>query len=394
MPVARKIEGFMERSSWIRRMFEEGARLKAEHGVDKVFDFSLGNPNLEPPEEFHRVLRELIADEGPCWHAYMANAGYQHTREAVAAYVSREQGVEVPAQNVVMTSGAGGALNVIFKAILDEGDEVLVPRPYFAEYDFYIDNHGGVVRHVDTTPEFDLDLVALEKAVGPKTRAVLINSPNNPTGRVYSAEAITGLGKLLERTWIQCGRVVYLIADEPYRKIVYDGVTVPSVMAAYPNTIVATSYSKDLSLSGERIGFLAAHPDIPEVGRLMGGLILANRILGFVNAPALMQRAVALLQGTAVDIAPYQRNRDVLYRALVEAGFSVPHPDGAFYLFPRAPIDDDVAFVRELQEKLVLVVPGSGFGGRGHIRIAYCVAPETVDGALPLFREVAARYFK
>ncbi len=393
MPLAKKIDGFIEHSSWIRRMFEEGARLKAEHGADKVFDFSLGNPNLEPPQEFDQVMQELLADPAPGLHGYMANAGYPATREAVAAFVSGEQDVEVPPENVVMTSGAGGALNVILKAILDEGDEVLVPKPYFVEYGFYVDNHGGVLKPVDSTPAFDLDLDAIEAAITPRTRALLINSPNNPSGRVYSAESVQALGKLLEHKWLETGRVVFLISDEPYRHIVYDGVTVPPVLSAYTNTIVTTSYSKDLSLSGERIGFLAVHPGILEVGRLMSGLILANRILGFVNAPALMQRAVARLQGVKVDLSFYQRNRDVLWEALRDAGFTVPRPDGAFYLFPKAPIDDDVAFVRELQEQLVLAVPGSGFGGPGHFRMSYCVSHQTVDGAIPVLREVGCRYF-
>ncbi|GAB4262663.1 MAG: pyridoxal phosphate-dependent aminotransferase [Thermoleophilia bacterium] len=393
MPLAKKMDEFIEHSSWIRRMFEEGTRLKALHGADKVFDFSLGNPNLEPPEEFDRVMQELLADPRPGLHGYMANAGYEFTREAVAAFVSEEQAVKVPSSNVVMTGGAGGALNVVFKAILEPGDEVLVPKPYFVEYGFYVDNHGGVLKPVDSTPEFDLDLDAIEAAITPRTRAVLINSPNNPSGRVYPAEAVRALGGLLEHKWLETGRIIYLVSDEPYRHIVYDGLSVPPVMSAYTNTIVTTSYSKDLSLSGERIGFLAVHPDIPEVGRLMAGLVMANRILGFVNAPALMQRAVARLQGVKVDVGFYQRNRDVLWHELQEAGFTVPRPDGAFYLFPKAPTDDDVAFVRELQERLVLVVPGSGFGGPGHFRISYCVSHATVDGALPILRDVGRRHF-
>lgn len=391
--MAGKIAESMERSSWIRRMFEDGARLKAEHGADKVFDFSLGNPNLEPPQEFHRVLTELLADINPCWHGYMPNAGYPSTRAAVAKQVSAEQGVDVPPQNVVMTVGAGGGLNVALKAVLDPGDDVLVPRPYFVEYDFYVDNHGGTLHTVPTTPEFDLDVPAVERALTPRTRAVIINSPNNPTGRVYSAESIAELGRLLERASADRGRSIYLIADEPYRKIVYGDTVVPSVLAAYPNTIVASSHSKDLSLAGERIGYLAAHPAIPDVETLVDGLVLATRILGFVNAPALMQRAVERLQDVRVDMRLYERNRDLLLDGLLEAGFTVPRPDGAFYLFPRAPIDDDVAFVRELQKDLVLAVPGSGFGGPGHFRMAYCVAPQTVDGALPVLREVGRRYF-
>ncbi|MHB1343800.1 MAG: pyridoxal phosphate-dependent aminotransferase [Thermoleophilia bacterium] len=393
MPVSKKIESFMERSSWIRRMFEEGGRLKAEHGADKVFDFSLGNPNLEPPEEFHRALRELIEEPHPGRHGYMSNAGYVETRQAVADYLTVEQGVTIGSDHIVMTSGAGGALNVIFKAILDEGDEVLVPKPYFVEYGFYADNHGGVLKPVETHADFSLDLDKIAEAITPKTRALILNSPNNPTGRIYPEETVRELGRLLEHKWLENGRVIFLLADEPYRKIVYGDTTVPSLMAAYPNTILSTSYSKDLSLSGERIGFIAAHPGISDVQQLMGGLVLANRILGFVNAPALMQRAVARLQGVKVDLTFYQENRDLLLAALRGSGYTVPEPDGAFYLFPKSPVEDDVVFAQELQEQLVLVVPGSGFSGPGHFRIAYCVSRQTVEGAIPIFEELGRKYY-
>jgi aspartate aminotransferase len=392
MPVAKKIDSFMERSSWIRRMFEEGARLKAEHGAEKVFDFSLGNPNLEPPEAFHDVLLDLLEERTPGAHGYMPNAGFTEVRAAVAEQVSREQELEVPAGHVVMTSGAGGALNIIFKAILDPGDEVLVPRPYFVEYDFYVDNHGGVLKSVPTTADFDLDVEALEAAITSRTRAILLNSPNNPTGRIYREESLASLGRMLEQRWLECGRVIFLISDEPYRKIVYGGARVAPLMKYYPNTLVTSSYSKDLSLSGERIGYVAVHPKVPDTPRLMGGLIMANRILGFVNAPALMQRAVARLQGEVVDLTPYQRNRDLLYKSLTDVGYDVPNPEGAFYLFPKSPIEDDIEFVRELQERLVLVVPGTGFHGPGHFRLAYCVAEETARGALPVFEELGRKY--
>ena len=392
MPTAKKIEGFCERSSWIRRMFEEGDRLKAIHGCENVFDFSLGNPNVEPPVEFQRVLEELVHDPAPGLHGYMPNAGYPEAREAVAWYLTDDQRVDVPAANVVMTCGAGGALNVIFKAILDPGDEVIVPNPYFVEYTFYVDNHGGILKPVDTTADFGLDLEAIEAAIGKSTRAILINSPNNPTGRVYPAESLSRLGELLRRKCVETGRIIHLVSDEPYRRIVYDGVRVPAVMAAYENSLIASSYSKELSLAGERIGYLAAHPAIPCVETLMEGLILANRILGFVNAPALMQRAVTRLQGVGVDLSLYERNRRVLYEALADAGYRVTLPEGAFYLFPRSPVEDDVAFARELLEHQVLVVPGVGFGAPGYFRMAYCTAPDVVDGALPALREMGAKY--
>jgi aspartate aminotransferase len=393
MPVAKKIADAAQCSSWIRQMFEEGARLAEVHGCDQVFDFSIGNPNLEPPKEFDAVMEELLHDPTPGRHGYMPNAGYPETRAAVAAYLAQDQGVPVEAMHVVMTCGAGGALNVVFKAILDPGDEVVVPRPYFMEYGPYVDNQGGVLKLVATRPDFDLDLEALDAAIGPRTRAVLVNSPNNPTGRVYPAATVQALGELLRRRSAKAGRMIYLVSDEPYRRIVYDGVRVAPVMAAYENTIIASSYSKELSLAGERIGFLAAGPAIPKVEELMEGLVVANRILGFVNAPALMQRVVARLQGVAVDVAPYKRNRDVLCEELTNAGFTVSKPEGAFYLFPRTPIDDDVAFCREMQENLVLVVPGSGFGLPAHFRLAYCVAPGVVDCALPVFRRIGAKYF-
>ncbi len=388
MPTAKKIDGFCQRSSWIRRMFEEGDRLKAIHGCENVFDFSLGNPNVEPPLEFQRVIEELVHDPAPGLHGYMPNAGYPEAREAVACFLSEDQGVDVPGANVVMTVGAGGALNVILKAILDPGDEVIVPRPYFVEYGFYADNHGGVLRPVDSAPDFGLDIQAIDAAINDKTRAILLNSPNNPTGRVYPSDSLAALGDLLRRKTHEMGRLIYLISDEPYRRIVYDGVRVPPVMAAYENSVIASSYSKELSLAGERIGYLAASPAIPCVETLMEGLILANRILGFVNAPALMQRVVTRLQGVGVDLSLYERNRRVLYQALVEAGYTVTLPEGAFYMFPRSPIEDDVAFAQELLDRQVLVVPGVGFGTPGYFRMAYCTAPDVVDGALPALREL------
>ncbi len=393
MSVAKKIAESSRRSSWIRQMFEEGARLAEIHGRENVFDFSIGNPNLEPPEEFQRVIEELVHDRTPGRHGYMPNAGYPDTRAAVAEYLSKDQGVRLGAEHVVMTCGAGGALNVMLKAILDPEDEVVVPRPYFVEYASYVDNHGGVLKPVASRSDFDLDIDEIAAAIGPRTKAVLINSPHNPTGRVYPAESLAALGDVLRRRSAELGRIIYLVSDEPYRRIVYDGIAVPPVMAAYENSMIGSSYSKELSLAGERIGYAAANPAIPDIAAMMEALTLTNRILGFVNAPALMQRAVARLQGVSVDITLYQRNRDVLCEALSSAGFDVFKPQGAFYLFPRTPIEDDVAFCRELQQHLVLVVPGSGFGLGGHFRMAYCVAPAVVDGALPALRKIGAKYF-
>jgi len=393
MPVAKKIAEAAKSSSWIRQMFEEGARLAATYGKDKVFDFSIGNPNLEPPDDVCQVLEELIHEPRPGKHGYMSNAGFWEARTAVAGFLTRDQGIPVGGEQVVMTVGAGGSLNVIFKTILDPDDEVIVPRPFFVEYMSYVDNHGGILKPVCTKPDFNLDLEAIEAAINVRTRAVLINSPNNPTGRVYPVGDLAALGRLLERKSAETGRMIYLVSDEPYRQIVYDGVHVAPVMAAYVNTIIASSYSKALSVAGERIGYVAANPAIAGIGTLMDGLVLANRILGFVNAPALMQRLVSRMAGRCVDVTPYKRNRDVLVAGLTEAGFKVIKPEGAFYLFPQSPTEDDVAFCREMLEHLVLVVPGRGFGLGGYFRLAYCVAPEVVDGALPAFREVGKKYF-
>ncbi|MDD2670770.1 MAG: pyridoxal phosphate-dependent aminotransferase [Syntrophales bacterium] len=388
MAVSKKIEGFISQASWIRRMFEDGIRLKQEYGAENVFDFTLGNPDVEPPPRFKEILREIAADPSPGKHVYMPNAGYPRTRRAVAEYLSRVQQVPLAEANIVMTSGAGGALNVILKTLLDPGDEVVIPTPFFVEYRFYVDNHGGTARLVPTRDDFSLDLKGMEEAVTEKTKAVLINSPNNPTGKVYGETEIRALAGIIARKGREFGRDIYLISDEPYRDIVYDGAVVPSIMAACPNSVIATSYSKNLSIPGERIGYIAAHPGMSGFGKIMEGFILCNRILGFVNAPAIMQRAVALMQGETVDPSLYRTRRDLLCDGLSEAGYRFEKPKGAFYLFPRTPIEDDVKFVKALQEKKILTVPGSGFGGPGHFRIAYCVEEKTITGAMKGFREV------
>lgn len=392
MTVARKISSIMQQASWIRKMFEEGARLKAQHGADKVFDFSLGNPNLPPPKRFDEALRDIVSTCGAEGHCYMPQAGYPQVCDAIATYLAGEQGTSVSCNEIIMTCGAAGALNVIFKALLDPGDEVIVPAPCFVEYKFYVDNHGGQVRMVPTQADFTLDLAAVEAAVTEKTKAVLINSPNNPTGQIYSAESLQQLGYLLKSKSQALGRTIYLISDEPYRKIVYTGHQVPSIFKAYSETIIATSYSKDLSIPGERIGFAAVNPGATYKDQVVAGMTLTNRILGFVNAPALMQRVVACLQGMHVDIDAYQRKRDLLCDGLDAAGYEFVRPVGAFYLFPRTPIEDDVAFVRELQQELILTVPGSGFAGPGHFRIAFCVSDETIVNALPGFERVMKKY--
>lgn len=392
MSVAKKISTVMVESSWIRKMFEEGARLKAVHGADKVFDFSLGNPNLPPPDQFHDTLRDVVDSCGLNDHCYMPQAGFSQVCDSVADYLSREQALAVEPADIVMTCGAAGALNVILKALLDPGDEVIVPTPCFVEYRFYIDNHGGQIRMVPTHDDFSLDLEAIAAAITPKTKAVLINSPNNPTGQIYTAQSLQQLGKLLQDKGQALERTIYLISDEPYRKIVFDDHEVPSLFNAYNESIIATSYSKDLSIPGERIGFAAVNPNATFKAQLRGGMTLANRILGFVNAPALMQRVVACLQGTSVDMREYQRKRDLLCEGLADAGYDFITPPGAFYLFPRTPIEDDVAFVQALQKELILAVPGSGFAGPGHFRIAFCVNDQTIINAMPGFKRVMEQF--
>ena len=392
MAVAKKIQAAMEKSSWIRKMFEEGIARKAKFGAEKVFDFSLGNPNLEPPIKFKKTLMDLVNDPSPALHAYMPNAGLMAPRRAVAGYLNKHNRKVCSPEDIVMTVGAGGALNVVLKTLLNPGEEVIIPSPYFVEYNFYLDNHQGVPKTVRTNPDFSLDLPGIESAVTERTKAVLINSPNNPTGKVYGKEDLQDLGELLGVYSRKLGRPVYLISDEPYRKIVYDGITVPSVFDAYPESFVVTSFSKDLSLPGERIGYAAVNPEMNDKGTVVAGMVLCNRVLGYVNAPAFMQRAVAHLMDESVDIALYQRKRDLLCNGLSECGYEFQKPGGAFYLFPKTPIEDDVAFVQALQEENILTVPGSGFLGPGHMRIAYCVDDRTIEKAMPGFERVMKKY--
>jgi aspartate aminotransferase len=338
------------------------------------------------------VLRELAQDPSPGLHAYMPNAGLVATREAVAAYLSKHNRQTFSADDIVMTVGAGGALNVVLKTLLNPGEEVVIPSPYFVEYNFYLDNHQGVPKMVKTKSDFSLDFDALEQALSEKTKAVLINSPNNPTGKVYKGDDLKNLGELLARQSKKMGRTIYLISDEPYRKIVYDGIQVPSIFEAYPESFVVTSFSKDLSLPGERIGYAAVNPEMSDKPPMMAGMILCNRVIGYVNAPAFMQRAVALLLEDSVDIALYQKKRDLLCDGLAASGYEFIKPEGAFYLFPKSPIEDDVAFVSALQEENILTVPGSGFYGPGYIRIAYCVDDRTIEKALPGFEKVIKKF--
>ncbi|MEW6423532.1 MAG: pyridoxal phosphate-dependent aminotransferase [Bacillota bacterium] len=389
MSISDKIKENLTKASWIRKMFEEGARLRAIYGPAKVFDFTLGNPGVEPPPAFREELKKLALNPLPGMHGYMSNAGYAETRKAVATVLAEDTGLPFHPDHIVMTCGAGGGLNVVLKTILNPGDEVIVLVPYFMEYRFYVDNHGGTIKEVRTRPDFQPDLDALEAAVTPKTKAIIINSPNNPTGVVYQESCLNQLGALLSRKEAELGTTIYLISDEPYAKVVYDGVTVPSVFKSFANSIVVTSHSKDLALAGERIGYIAIHPEIKDAGLLFEGLVFCNRTLGFVNAPALMQRLVAGLQREKADTKEYLEKRNLLYDHLTSLGFTMVKPQGAFYLFPRSPLPDDLEFVRLAQKYNILLVPGAGFGLPGYFRLSYSVPRETVVNSLPAFTELA-----
>jgi len=383
----------------IRKMFEEGAMLKKQYGADKVFDFSLGNPDLDPPPEFHQALLKLATEDRKGSHGYMANAGFPEVREILAKKASAEQGVTIDGSGVVMSCGAAGGLNVVLKSILNPGDEVVVSRPYFVEYRPYVANYGGRIVEVDTLPHFDLDVEAIGAKLSPKTAAVLINSPHNPTGRIYTAATIARLAELLKQHGKKCGRFPYLVSDEPYREIAYDGNVVPPVISAYPETIVVNSYSKSLSLPGERIGYIAVGPEISDRQNLVGAFIYATRVLGFVNAPALMQRVVAELVSAKVDVNVYARRRAAFTRILDEAGIEYAKPEGSFYLFCQVPIGNqvpernleggapgsDLAFVEHLKRFLILGVPGSGFGKPGWLRFAYCVDEKIIKASEAAF---------
>lgn len=368
-------------ASVIRKMFEEGIVLKKEHGAENVFDFTLGNPDLDPPEKVVAAIQEEARDVSHGCHGYMPNAGYPFVREAIAQKITREQGVPVAGGNVIMTVGAASALNCVFKAILNPGDEVLVPMPFFAEYRHYAKNHGGILVEVPSKADFSLDLGAIQKSLSEKTAAVLINNPNNPSGKIYSEDDIKSLASVLREHGKKTGRVTYLVCDEPYRAIVYDGAKVAPAFRLYENTVVVSSFAKDLSLPGERIGYIAVNPASDAPDEFIKAVTFALRVLGCVNAPAFFQKVIAKSWDAEVDYSSYKVRRDKLMAILDRVGIEYYRPEGAFYLFCKVPArfnGDDGDFCDYLKRYLVLAAPGSGFGGAGWFRLAYCVSEQTI----------------
>lgn len=392
--IANKMVGLVNNNSAIRMMFEEGKRLAAEFGAENVYDFSLGNPNVPAPAGLNAAIKEILDEETSTFvHGYMNNAGYEDVRETIATSLNRRFETSFSKDNIIMTVGAAGGLNVILKTLLNPGDEVIAFAPYFLEYRSYINNYDGVLVEVSPDTEtFMPNLAEFAEKITAKTKAVLINNPNNPTGVVYSEEVIKKLAKIMEDKQKEFGTEIYLISDEPYRELAYDGVEVPYLTKYYANTVVGYSFSKSLSLPGERIGYLVIPSEMPDYQNVFAAASIANRILGFVNAPSLIQRAVAKVIDEQTDIAYYNRNRELLYGSLKEYGFECIKPEGAFYLFVKSPVADEKEFCNKAKAYNILMVPGSSFACPGYVRIAYCVAYETIERSLPSFKKLAEEF--
>lgn len=391
MTVSHRTSQSIEKGGWIRRMFEAGIELKKQFGDSNVFDLSLGNPVIEPPKEFIAELANLSSNPKPGMHRYMPNAGFIETRKAIARNLKSETELDFTGEDIVMTCGAAGALNVIFETIINPGDEVIIFKPFFGEFIFYIENHQGKVIVAATDETFQPDLSALETLITPRTRAIVVNSPNNPTGAVYSEDLLAQLGKLISSKEHEYKTEIFLISDEPYRRILFDNLIYSHIFQHHHASISVSSHSKDLSIPGQRIGNIAVNPSYKGKTELLDGLIFWNRSLGFVNAPAIMQNTVENLQQVSVSIEYYQSKRDYLYESLSLMGYDIVKPQGAFYMFPKSPVND-VRFVDELRNLKVLTVPGSGFGTPGYFRISYCVDDTTLRGAIDGFSTIARTY--
>ena len=393
--ISDQMKGYVENSSAIRAMFEEGKRLAGIYGEENVYDFSLGNPNVAAPKEVNDAIVELVRGTDPVvLHGYMNNSGFESVRAAIADSLNRRFGTSFGERNIVMTVGAAGGLNVILKTLLNPGDEVIVFAPYFGEYRSYTSNYDGVLVEVSPdTATFQPNLTEFERKITPRTKAVIVNTPNNPTGVVYSEEVIRAMADIMEQKQRELGTDIYLISDEPYRELVYDGVQVPYLTKYYANTIVGYSYSKSLSLPGERIGYLVIPDEVADADMVIDAANVANRVLGFVNAPSLQQLAVAKCLDAETDVSYYNRNRELLYQVLTELGFTCIKPQGAFYLFVKSPVEDEKQFCAKAKEYRLLLVPGSSFACPGYVRIAYCVSYETIERSIPSFEKLAYDYF-
>lgn len=393
--ISDKMQVFVQGSSVIRAMFEEGKKMAAVYGAENVYDFSLGNPNVPAPEVVNETIKAVVDEESSVFlHGYMSNSGYEDVRKAIANSINRRFETSFTEENIIMTVGAAGGLNVILKTLINPGDEVIAFAPYFGEYNSYVGNYDGnlVVISPDTEtfqPKFD----EFEEKITAKTKAVIINNPNNPTGVVYSEETLKKLAEIMEKKEKEFGTDIYLISDEPYRELVYDGAVVPYPTKYYKNTVIGYSYSKSLSLPGERIGYLVIPSEVSDFEDVVAAANVATRILGYVNAPSLMQRVVARCVDTEVNVEPYNKNRELLYNSLKEYGFDCVKPQGAFYLFVKSPVADEKEFVAAAKKHRILVVPGSSFACPGYVRIAYCVSYKTIENSLPGFKELASEYF-
>lgn len=386
-----EVKGFLGNSSMIRRMFEAGIELKKQYGEDKVYDFSLGNPDVPPPAEIKAAMLEIAAEsDQPFAFGYMPNAGEIAARKALAQLVSEEQNCAVPAENIIVTCGAAGGINAFFRATLTPGDEVLCIAPYFVEYGFYAGNFGGVLKPVMANEDFSLNIDRIAAAITGKTRAVILNSPNNPTGKIYTKAELDAVAQVLYEARKKSRKMIYIVSDEPYRFLNYDGAQVPSMFGVYDGTVVIGSFSKTLSLPGERIGYIAVNPALENAGELLGGLTLTNRTLGFVNAPVVAQKLIAKCSSARIDLDIYRRRRDLMAQVLTDAGIEFVMPGGAFYFFPKSPVADETLFIDALLKERILAVPGRGFGLPGYFRLAFCVPESTIANSAESFKKAMA----
>jgi len=390
---SNKIINNLKKSSWIRAMFEEGNKLRKEYGAENVFDFSLGNPEVEPPKAVKEALYKISQSNEIGMHKYMNNAGYESTRKAVANMISNEYDMHIPFSNICMVTGAAAGLNVVFKSILNPEEEVIIFRPFFAEYLFYISHANGNPIIVDTIEDtFQIDLVKFEKAITIKTKAIILNSPNNPTGVIYDESTLKTMANIIKRKEKEFNIDIFVISDEPYTKIVFDEIKLPILFKIFDKAVSVNSYSKSLALPGERIGYITISPNLKESDLLMSIILFNNRTLGFVNAPALQQRIVEMCINEKVDSNIYKERRDILYNHLISIGFECQKPAGAFYLFVKSPVPDEMEFVNKALKYNILVVPGRGFGQKGYIRMTYCISLDTIKRALPHLTKLANEY--